>query len=564
MPLQKNKISGFQMVQAENTDIRVRYLMLARVAIVTFLLGIATFVELKGEEFLPQISLYSFYVIVIAAYILSAVYYITLYLTPNLKISLYFQATCDVLLITGLVYATGGIQSIYAVFYTIVIIYSVIFLGRRGGLIIASACGIFYGGLLDLEYYKVLIPHYATLQNVSFSAGYVFSRIIIYIFSFYLVAILASFVVEQEKKTRTLLEEKVTAFDQLDLLHRSIIESIDTGIVTVDLLGRIKSFNRGAEEITGYASADVDNLDIIYLISEYGELREKLNRGAKSNSRKNRVEIMLQRKSGASLVLGCSMSLLKDSQGERIGDILVFQDLTEIKEMERHLETSGRLAFVGEMAAGLAHEMRNPLASISGSIQVLRKSLQLSLSDERLMQIILRGKDQLESFMKDFLLLSRPTPGIHEAFQAEEVIDDVLDAVRYVPDWRDQIEIVKSSTNRLVIFASKTEIRQLIWNLVMNAIQAMPDGGRVTVAVRQATMKESIPALEFEITDNGPGIAEADLGKIYEPFFTTKEKGTGLGLAIVNRIVDGYQGTILVDSVPGRGTTFIVRLPCNI
>jgi two-component system sensor histidine kinase PilS (NtrC family) len=179
------------------------------------------------------------------------------------------------------------------------------------------------------------------------------------------------------------------------------------------------------------------------------------------------------------------------------------------------------------------------------------------------MQIILRGKDQLENFMKDFLLLSRPTPGMHEAFQVEEIIDDVLDAIRYVPEWREQIEIMRSSTNHGQILASKAEIRQLVWNLVMNAIQAMPDGGSVTISARQALLKESIPALEFEITDNGSGIAETDLGKIFEPFFTTKEKGTGLGLAIVNRIVDGYKGTIVVDSVPGRGTTFIVRLPCN-
>jgi two-component system sensor histidine kinase PilS (NtrC family) len=552
------------MIQDENTNIRIRQLMLSRVAIVTLLLGIATFVEFKGEEFLPEISLYSFYVIVIAAYILSAIYYIFLHFTQNLKINLYLQATCDVLLITGLVYATGGIQSIYAVFYTIVIIYSVIFLGRRGGLIIASVCGIFYGGLLDLEYYKVMIPHYATLQSASFTAGYVFSKIIIYILSFYLVAILASFVVERERKTRTLLEEKVTAFDQLDLLHRSIIESIDTGIVTVDLIGRIKSFNRAAEEITGYASSDVEDLNIVDYFPKYGELREKLNRASVSDSRKNRVEMTLQSKSGAPIVLGCSVSFLKESQGARIGDILVFQDLTEIKEMERHLEMSRRLAFIGEMAAGLAHEMRNPLASISGSIQMLRQGLHVSLSDERLMQIILRGKDQLENFMKDFLLLSRPTPGMHEAFQVDEIIDDVLDAARYVPDWRDQIEIVKSPTSRLEIFASKAEIRQLVWNFVMNAIQAMPNGGSVTIAARPALLKESIPALEFEITDNGPGIAETDLSKIFEPFFTTKEKGTGLGLAIVNRIVDGYKGTITVDSVPGRGTTFIVRLPCNI
>lgn len=552
------------MIQGDKTDIRIRYLMLSRVAIVTFLLGIATFVEVKGEEYLPEISLVSFYIIVIASYVLSIVYYFFLHLSPNLKISLYAQALCDVLLVTGLVYATGGIRSVYAVFYTMIIIYSVIFLGRRGGLITASACSIFYGGLLDLEYYKILMPFYATIQDVSFSAGYVFSRIIIYIFSFYLIAFLASFVVEQERKTRTLLEEKVTAFDQLDLLHRSIIESVDTGILTINLRGQIKSFNQAAEEITGYSFMNVERRKIIDIIPEYAELQKKMNKMPNAAARKNRVEMTLKSKSKKSIIVDCSISFLRDSEGKRIGDILVFQDLTEIKKMERHLETNRRLAFIGEMAASLAHEMRNPLASISGSIQILRKGLNLGASDERLMQIILRGKDQLESFMKDFLLLAGPMPGMQEAFKIDEIIEDVLDTIKYVPDWQEKIEAVRSSTNHLEIFASKTEIRQLIWNLVMNAVQAMPDGGRVTVTTRPALLDESVPALEIGISDNGPGIKENDLGKIFEPFFTTKEKGTGLGLAIVNRIVEGYSGKIGVDSVPGHGTTFTVLLPLNV
>jgi len=551
------------MMQHENTEVRIRYLMLSRVAIVTFLLGIVTFVDIKGEEFLPEISVFSFYSIVIASYILSIIYYAVLHFSPNLKITLYVQAICDVLLVTGLVYATGGVQSIYPVFFMIIIIYVVIFLGRRGGLIIASACSISYGILLDLEYYRILIPLYATVQDIVLSAGYVSSRIIVYIFSYYFVAILASFVVEQERKTRTLLEEKVTAFDQLDILHRSIIESVDVGIMTIDLKGQIKSFNRAAEEITGYSFTDVDNLIIIKLFPEYVDLYERFNKAPERRSRKDRAELTVKSKSGQTLILGCSISFLRDNKGKRIGDILVFQDLTEIKKMENHLETSRRLAFVGEMAAGLAHEMRNPLASISGSIQVLRKGLHLSMSDERLMQIILRGKDQLESFMKDFLLLSRPTPGVHESFSVDEVVDDVVTAITYVPDWRDQIEIVRSSENRNEIYASKTEIRQIIWNLLMNAVQAIPDGGRVTIITRQTVLESSIPALEIVIRDSGEGISEQDAGKIFEPFFTTREKGTGLGLAIVRRIVESYRGKIDVESVPGKGSTFLVRLPRN-
>ena len=539
--------------------------MLLRVAFVTFLLGIATFLEIKGEDLLPEISLLSLYLVIITSYILSLFYFFLLNLTKNIKITLYIQAICDVLMITGLVYATGGISSVYAVFYTLVIIYSVLFLERRGGLIIASACSICYGLLLDLEYYKVLTPLYAMVfQDNPFTAGYVFSRIIIYILSFYLIAFLAIFVVEQEKKTRTLLQEKETAFDQLDLLHRSIIESVDTGILTINLRGQIKSFNRAAEEITGYSFAEVEDRNIVYLFPEYGGLLENIHTGDHPDSQQSRVEMYVESHEKTSLTLGCSVSFLNDGTGKRIGDILVFQDLTAIKKMELILEKNRRLAFIGEMAAGLAHEMRNPLASISGSIQVLHKSLPLNEPDERLMQIILRGKDQLESFMRDFLLLSRPTPGIPEMIKITDIIEDILESIRYLPDWRDDIQVIKSLQDHLpFIRANKTEIRQLIWNVLMNAIQSMPNGGRVTIETGKDTPDISAGQfLEIKISDNGQGIMENDLGKIFEPFYTTREKGTGLGLAIVNRIVEGHAGKIKVDSRSGEGTTFTIWLPC--
>ena len=552
-------------MQDEKTVLRLRYLMLLRVAFVTFLLGIATFLEIKGEDILPEISLLFLYLVIITSYILSLFYFFLLNLTKNIKITLYIQALCDVLMITGLVYATGGISSVYAVFYTLVIIYSVLFLERRGGLIIASACSICYGLLLDLEYYKILTPLYAIVfQDNPFTAGYVFSKIIIYILSFYLIAFLAIFVVEQEKKTRTLLQEKETAFDQLDLLHRSIIESVDTGILTINLRGQIKSFNRAAEEITGYSFAEVEDKNIVDLFPEYGDLLENIHTGGHPYSQQSRVEMYVESHEKNPLTLGCSVSFLNDGTGKRIGDILVFQDLTAIKKMELILEKNRRLAFIGELAAGLAHEMRNPMASISGSIQVLHKSLPLNEPDERLMQIILRGKDQLESFMRDFLLLSRPTPGMSEMIKITDIIEDILESIRYLPDWRDDIQVIKSLQDHLpFIRANKTEIRQLIWNVLMNAIQSMPNGGRVTIETGKDTPDISTGQfLEIKISDNGQGIMENDLGKIFEPFYTTREKGTGLGLAIVNRIVEGHAGKIKVDSKSGKGTTFTIWLPC--
>jgi two-component system sensor histidine kinase PilS (NtrC family) len=232
--------------------------------------------------------------------------------------------------------------------------------------------------------------------------------------------------------------------------------------------------------------------------------------------------------------------------------------------MEEALERSRKLAIIGEMAAGLAHEMRNPLASISGSIQILSKDLELGATDERLMRIILRGKDQLESIIKDFLLLARPAPGIKENIFIKEIIDDVIESIHFVPDWNDGIKISLSLSDNLTVHANKTEMKEVMWNLIMNAVQAMPDGGLLSLETRKKLSGDNTDEyIEILVSDTGFGIDGAYLNKIFEPFFTTKERGTGLGLAIVNRIVEGYTGTIKIDSEIERGTTCIVSLPFN-
>jgi two-component system sensor histidine kinase PilS (NtrC family) len=533
--------------------------MLVRVAIITFLLGIATFSEFMGLELVPERSLPFYYVIVLMTYGFSFFYLILLYRSKNIVANLYIQAACDTLLITYMVYVTGGTGSIYSVFYTLVIIYSVLFLGRKGGIIIASACSIFYGTLLDLEYYGVIVPFFAAVKDYPAHAGYVFSRIFTHILSFYLIAFLTSFVVEQEKKTRTMLAEKEDAFEQLDLLHRSIVESVNLGILTINLLQKVKSFNKAAQDITDYALADVENKSIFSLFPAFADMTTK--KETWHSPVQNQFEMAFKTKKSRDLILGCSLSPLKNNRGERIGDILIIQDLTSIKKMEEDYERSRRMAFIGEMAAHLAHEIRNPLASISGSIQVLSRDLRLSEGDERLMRIILRGKEQLEGFMKDFLLLARPKLGAHEMIDIRATIDNVLDALKYVPDWHEGIEIRKSIAENALIYANQSEIRQVIWNLLLNALQAMPVQGVLNIETKRKIFKDSSDCLEIIVADNGCGIAQKDLKKIFEPFYTTREKGTGLGLAIVNRIVESNKGKIQILSEVGKGTMCILSLP---
>ncbi len=553
------------MLHEENIASRLRWLVISRVAIVTFLLGITTFFNIQKTELLPKTSIISLYIIFVLTYFLSVVYLILLKFVKNPKLNVYVQTITDVALITGLVYVTGGIRSIYSVFYPLVIIYSVLFLGKRGGLIIASISSILYGLLLDLEYYNVIPPiNSASFHDYDLSAGYVFSRIFIHILSFYIIALVASYAVEQEKKTRVLLAEKRTAFDKLDLLHRIIIQSVDTGIMTIDLHGRIKSFNRAAEAISGFTFAELENRNVIEIFIGFAQMKEMLNEEDKRYSVKKRYNMEFVNKENQILILGYSVSTLKDSKGKRIGDIVIFQDLTSIIKMEEALERSRKLAIIGEMAAGLAHEMRNPLASISGSIQILSKDLELGATDERLMRIILRGKDQLESIIKDFLLLARPALGNKENIFIKEIIDDVIESIHFVPDWNDGIKVSLSLSDNLTVHANKTEMKEVMWNLIMNAVQSMPDGGLLSLETRKKISGDNTDEyLEILVSDTGRGIDDTYLNKIFEPFFTTKERGTGLGLAIVNRIVEGYTGTIKIVSEIERGTTCIVSLPFN-
>jgi len=536
----------------------LRFLIIFRVIIISLFLGMAIYIAIKSPGFLiSQNVLYLLSFIIALTYMFSIVYSLMLKFLDNLRVNIYLQLTVDVILITLLVYLTGGVKSNYSVIYTLIIIYSVIFLGRKGGFIVASAASIAYGLLLDLEFYK-LLPSISSLENeYNLSVGDVFVRILVHIISFYVLAFVSSIVVEQERKTRSLLEEKESEFDQLDLLFRSIIESVDAGVMTINLQGTIKTFNRAAEEITGFLLAEVVNRKVTDAFPKFVQFfaMEKINEEIR-----NRMEVIVTGKKGKKINLGCSISPLKDKNDKQIGNILIFQDLSGIKLMEENLEKSKKLALIGEMAAGLAHEMRNPLASITGSIELLKQGLNLNGTDKRLMQIILRGKNQLENFVRDFLLLARPIPTSRELVNLNEVAEEVLENIKLNDDWTSAIKIVKVFSGNAKSLANKEEVRQVIYNLAINAVQAMREGGVLSVEIKNQKLNDQEDYVEIKVKDTGCGIEEKDLNNIFEPFFTNKEKGTGLGLAIVSRFVDGYNGRIKVESIINEGTTFIVLL----
>jgi len=275
-----------------------------------------------------------------------------------------------------------------------------------------------------------------------------------------------------------------------------------------------------------------------------------------------------RRKDGGALVLGMTVSPLKNENGQQIGGVWIFQDLTRIRKMELEIEHKKRLATIGEMAAGMAHEIRNPLASLSGSMQVLSRDPRLDDEEShRLMEIALRETERLNGIITAFLLYARPSPLNKKRWDINQLVRDTLSLLRQGNEYQENIDIQSNlAPGGLEAVVDADQIRQVFWNLSINACQAMPQGGRLTVTTRHVTIrpdKRSPESAWVEVTfsDDGHGIQKEHMDKIFYPFFTTKDRGSGLGLSIVHRVIDTHQGRVHVESQPGEGTRFILLLP---
>ena len=557
-------MTGTQLFEQDQAERNTRWIVFSRLAVVSYFLGVTVFLQFRAVGTLSAEYLWISYSFISVIYGFS-IFCLVLPATARRRpLNIIGQSVSDVIFVTGIVLLTGGIDSVYSVLYSLVIIYSTLFLGRRGGLSIAALSTVCYvaivhvqpSGIFEFLYDEGIVP------GVELTRGYILTRVTTHVASFFIMALLTSFVVEQERKTQRLLAEKATAFDRLDLLHRSIIESVDTGILTVNLEGHIRSFNRAAEEISGFTFGEVFDRSVEEIFPGVSDVLSPAGSEERKRQRK-RLEILVRKKSGADMVLGISDSPLVE-QGVKIGSILIFQDLTPFKEMEREGEKNKQLAFIGQMAAGLAHELRTPLQSLSGSIQILRRDLRLAPSDERLMQVILRAKDQMEGLVRNFLLMARSNLGRRAATDVGELVKDVIESLAVGSEWNSRVELREDLGQDLWVMGDPAELRQVLWNLMINAIQSMPEGGTLSVTARPDGDNGEARAVRVEIGDTGPGIDPVHIEKIWEPFYTTREKGSGLGLAIVRRIVESHGGAVEVRSEAMRGSRFRVRLPRHV
>jgi len=542
--------------------------MFFRAVVATLLLGATAIVQIKENQIFHHISPFVLYVFIGFTYALTLVYAFLLKRIQRLKVFAYGQILADVFFVTLLIYLTGGIESILSWVYLLPIFSASIILYRRGGLLVASACSILYGTLLDLDFYQLILPLGSRFAPaVDYKGSYVFYLIAVNMVAFYLVAILSAYLSEQVRRKEEELRERLIDYNELERLYKHIVQNVTSGLITVDGAGRITSFNRTAEEITGYKLEEVYQQEMENLFPGFLNW-SKANGSVPERDWKNlyfsRWETNFQRKDGTTLTLGFSVSPLKDSQDQEIGLIFIFQDLTRLREMEEDLKRADRLAAIGTLAAGMAHEIRNPLASISGSIEILKEEMDGAVQHQQLMEIILREVGRLNSLIADFLLFARPASPGKEIIHLNGIAEEVLKIFAHSPECNPGIRLTTHFQDEIYMPGDNQQIKQLFWNLVINAAQAMPAGGEMRVELRRRSLPSDIeepPQGEIAISDTGTGIGAEELDKIFNPFFTTKKRGSGLGLSIVHKIVESYGGKITVRSQPNKGTTFTIYLP---
>jgi len=538
---------------------KLKWLMGIRVAVVTLTLGVLIYLQIgKSTQAIP-----AYYGLIVATYLLTILYGLLVNRIEWLVTFAYLQIGLDIVFETVLVAITGGVESPFSLLFILSITAASALLSRKGGLAAASIAGIFYGAIVDLQYYRSTyqVTLFAWLPRTELQVPEIFYNLSLNLLGFIMVGYLSGTLAEKLRSTGERLEEKDRDLTGLQEFHQFVVESIDSGLFTTDPEGRLTSFNRRAEEIMGYSQMEVRGRswwEVFAWPAPTGQSR------IPPAGMSHRLEEVGRRKDGTRLILAMSLAPLQ-ARGRNAGIVGVFQDITPLKKMEEVVRRKQWLATIGELSAGLAHEIRNPLAALSGAIQVMRKDLYTTDVNRPLLDLALRETERLNGIVSDFLQYARPRPLNLKQCDFNELVQETIQLLEQTPEYGGQIRFVRHLTpDSVATMVDPDQMRQVCWNLGLNACQAMADGGTLTVATRRVAApvgEAEGESVEIVFEDTGPGIPEEHLHKIFYPFFTTKEGGTGLGLSLVHRIMDEHKGSVQVESVLGKGTCVKLTLP---
>ncbi len=508
------------------------------------------------------------YAVLAAGFLLTAVFAAALRFVRRPAQLGALQLAGDVALVTALVHVSGGADSFFSFLYLPITLYGAILFERRGayGSAVLASCG--YGlALWTAEWAGTRALFGGPLPGTPLSALWV-----VHTAALLLVALLGTALARELRIAGERLQESASSLRRLRDLHERTVESLTSGLLTTDLEGCITSFNPEAERITGRSAREVLGLDVDLVLPG---VRGIVLAPPRQASGRPRARMAFHDLSGQERRVGVSGGVLRSAEGESRGWVVIFQDVTDVVRMEAELRRSERLAATGQLAANMAHEIRNPLAAISGSLEMLRDwadRLQGAGERQRLMEIALREIERLDHLIADFLEFARPAaaePAPLVLGPAVEEVAKMFEAVR-PPGVRLQLDVPAGCA----VLADARQLRQVLWNLLLNAAQALPEGGEIRIqarrlpgepqeggAQRRNASDEGAQTVEIAISDSGVGIPPEVLERAFEPFFTTKRSGSGLGLPTVHRVVENHGGSLSLESRPGEGTTVRVQLP---
>ena len=477
----------------------------------------------------------------------------------RLLILSYVHFVGDALFATALVTLTGGVESVFTFLYSLAIINASIVLYRKGAVFLAAFNTLLLAAVAAGQMEMLGQPIHDLLgdgtalwqREAGRGLSGVLPSLAVNAMAFFGIAFLSSYLAEQLRSADVLAKEHEADLQQLTDLHESILSSLENGLITVDARRSVAYINSRACEMLQRPEAELLGRRVSDIFPDMGPVLENPDKAQRSHT-----ETTIQMIGGRRTYLRWTISPLRGSDGRQIGHILLFFDITRMKEMEEEVERSERLAALGRMAANIAHEIRNPLASMSGSIQLLADSLDVEDSERRLMDIVVRETEHLNQWISEFLEYARPREVQREEVDLAELAAEVVQMLSH--DERSQnVSLRHSQAGSGILMGDRARLRQVVWNLAVNAVEAAGKDGAVSVSV-----DGGIDYVTLRVEDNGPGILEEDAKRVFEPFFTTKAQGTGLGLATVYRNLVEHRGSIQVLPTEGSGgTTFVVTLP---
>ncbi len=504
----------------------------------------------------------AFYVTVVLCFVATLVYrpFVGRIRRPHFFAAI--NVATDLALVSAMVLFSGGKDSVFSFLYVVVGLYGAMLFPGRRAVLGALAGSLAYGIVLAVGP-SGLAEGGARALPALISSWFVHSAAMLG------VAALAGGLAHELVRTGIALEERSHDLAQLRTLHQRTVESLKSGLLTTDLEGRVTSFNREAQRITGRTRDEAIGQDLEGVLPGMAACRAGMG---------GRMRMAFTTPGGRLLHLGIGSYALRDADGEAEGEVVIFQDVTEVVAMEDELRRAERLAAVGELSASIAHEIRNPLAAISGSIEMMQTQKATEEGDPaRLMGIVVREVDRLDRLIGDFLQFARPAAPQLEEVDVAMVIGEVLEM--FEASRCDAVVPECEVAAGLRVEADPGQLRQVLWNLLQNATQAMPDGGVVRFEARLSQgegaedrsdggkpLDSEEPArVEIAVMDQGTGIPADAVEHVFDPFFTTKTGGTGLGLAIVHRVIAEHRGVVRIERGDERFTTVVrVALPGRI